>query len=96
MTTIDGRALARNGAVTLDTNQITVPVPGLTISITASASSTAPGDTVIYTLTIADTGNTSYAGAIVTDSLAGVLDDATYGSDAVCHRGGTISFASRT
>jgi uncharacterized repeat protein (TIGR01451 family) len=93
-TTIDGRALARNGAVTLDTNQITVPVPGLTISITASVSSAAPGDTVNYTLTIADTGNTTYTGATVTDSLAGVLDDATYGHDASAVGGGTVSFAS--
>jgi uncharacterized repeat protein (TIGR01451 family) len=91
-TTIDGRALARNGAVTLDTNQITVPIPGLTISITASASSTAPGDTVHYTLTIADTGNTTYAGATVADSLADVLDDATYGADAAAVGGGTVSF----
>src|ERR1700722_2353335 len=93
-TTIDGRALARNGAVTLDTNQITIPIPGLTISITALTSSTAPGDTVNYTLTIADTGNTPYTGATVTDSLAGVLDDATYGHDASAIGGGTVSFAS--
>src|ERR1700683_3400360 len=33
-TTIDGRALARNGAVTLDTNTINALTPGLTISIT--------------------------------------------------------------
>jgi uncharacterized repeat protein (TIGR01451 family) len=91
--TINGQALARNGAVTLDTNQITVPMPALTISLTASASSTAPGDTVDYTLTIADTGNTTYAGATVTDSLAGVLDDATYGGDAAATGGGTVSFA---
>lgn len=91
--TIDGRALARNGAVTLDTNQITVPIPGLTIRITASPSTTAPGDTVTYTLTIADTGNTAYAGATVTDSLADVLDDATYKGDAVA-TSGAASFAS--
>ena len=90
--TINGQALARNGAVTLDTNRITVPIPGLTISITASAGSTAPGDTVGYTLAIADTGNTAYAGAIVTDSLADVLDDATYKGDAVAS-GGTVSFS---
>jgi hypothetical protein len=92
-TTIDGRALARNGAVTLDANTITALTPALTISITALTSSTAPSDTVDYTITIADTGQTAYAGATVTDSLAGVLDDATYGNDAAATGGGTVSFA---
>jgi uncharacterized repeat protein (TIGR01451 family) len=93
-TTIDGRALARNGAVTLDTDTITAALtPALTISITALTSSTAPGDTVNYTITIADTGQTAYAGATVTDSLAGVLDDATYDNDATATGGGTVSFA---
>ena len=92
-TTIDGRALARNGAVTLDTNTITALTPAMTISITALTSSTAPGDTVSYTLTIADSGQTAYAGATVTDSLADVLDDATYKNDALA-TGGTVSFAS--
>ena len=93
-TTIDGRALARNGAVTLDTNTIAIPIPGLTISITGSTSSTAPGDTVNYTITIVDTGNTAYSGATVTDSLADVIDDATYGHNAAAVGGGTVSFAS--
>ena len=92
-TTIDGRALARNGAVTLDTNTINALTPALTISITALTSSTAPGETVSYTLTIADTGQTAYAGATVTDSLADVLDDATYKNDALA-TGGAVSFAS--
>ena len=92
-TTIDGRALARNGAVTLDTNTITALTPALTIGITALTSSTAPGDTVNYTIAIADTGQTAYAGATVTDSLAGVLDDATYDNDAAATGGGTVSYA---
>jgi Ice-binding-like/Domain of unknown function DUF11 len=93
-TTIDGRALARNGAVTLDTDTITALTPALTISITSLTSSTAPGDTVDYTMTIADSGQTAYAGATVTDSLTGVLDDATYNNDALATGGGTASFAS--
>ena len=91
-TVIDGRALARNGAVTLDTNTITALTPALTISMTALTSSTAPGDTVHYTITIADTGQTAYAGATVTGSLAGVLDDAAYNNDAAA-TGGTVSYA---
>ena len=81
-TTINGRALARNGAVTLDTNTIIALVPALTISMTAGSQGTAPGDTVHYAITIADTGQTPYTGATVTTSLTGVLDDATYDNDA--------------
>jgi uncharacterized repeat protein (TIGR01451 family) len=92
-TSIDGRALARNGAVTLDTNTVTDFIAALTITKTADVSQTAPGDTVHYTITVADTGQTSYTGATLTDSLTGVLDDATYGNDAVATTG-TVSFTS--
>jgi uncharacterized repeat protein (TIGR01451 family) len=92
-TSIDGRALARNGAVTLDTNTVTDFVPALTITKTADVSQTAPGDTVHYTITVADTGQTSYTGATLTDSLSGVLDDATYDNDAAATTG-TASFTS--
>ena len=34
-----------------------------------------PGQQVTYTVTIADTGQTPYTGAVVTDSLAGALGD---------------------
>jgi hypothetical protein len=89
-TTINGRALARNGAVTLDTNTITALAPALTISMTATTSSTAPGDTVHYAITIADTGQTAYTGATLTDSLTGVLDDATYDNDATATAGAVL------
>ena len=54
-----------------------VLIPGLTITKTASTASGGAGPAVIgYTITITDTGQTPYTGATVTDSLAGVLDDA--------------------
>jgi uncharacterized repeat protein (TIGR01451 family) len=92
-TTVHGRTLARNGAVTLDTDTITALVPALTITKTADTSSPAPGTTVHYTITVANTGQTAYAGATLTDSLTGVLGDATYGNDAVA-TAGAVSFAS--
>jgi hypothetical protein len=47
---------------------------------------------VHYAITIADTGQTAYAGATLTNSLTGVLDEATYDNDAAA-TGGTVSFA---
>jgi uncharacterized repeat protein (TIGR01451 family) len=96
-TIIDGRALALNGAVTLDTNTITAPipalVPGLTITKTADTRRAAPDSTVHYTITVTDTGQTAYAGATLTDSLTGVLGDATYDGDATA-TAGAVSFNS--
>jgi hypothetical protein len=90
-TIIDGRALARDGAVTLDTNTITALIPALTITKTADTSSTAPDAIVHYRITVTDTGQTPYAGATLTDSLTGVLDDAAYDNDAAA-TAGAVSF----
>ena len=68
-------------------------IPALTIVKTATVSTTTPGSTVGYTITVADTGQTPYAGAQVTDTLAGVLGDAAYNSDATASAG-TVSYAS--
>ncbi|MFC7645280.1 hypothetical protein ACFQX6_35075 [Streptosporangium lutulentum] len=45
-----------------------------------------------YTVTIANTGETVYTGATVTDALAGVLDDAVYQNDATASTG-TVAYA---
>ena len=41
-----------------------------------------PGRPCGYTITVADTGQTRYAGATVTDDLTSVLADAAYNGDA--------------
>jgi uncharacterized repeat protein (TIGR01451 family)/fimbrial isopeptide formation D2 family protein len=76
---------------------ISVPVliPGLTLTQHASAAAAVPGQKVTFTVTIANTGQTAYAGASVADFIGGSLDDATYGSDAAA-TSGTVSFASGT
>ncbi|CAO5254753.1 DUF7927 domain-containing protein [Frankia sp. AgKG'84/4] len=76
---------------------VTVPVllPGLTIATAADATVTVPGATVGYTVTITNSGETAYTGATVTNSLLGVLDDATYNSDAAASAG-SVSFATPT
>ena len=55
---------------------VTVVVPGLMITQAADTTSAVPGQQVTYTVTITNTGQTTYTGAVVTSSLAGVLDDA--------------------
>ena len=62
-------------------------VPALTITKVADTATTTPGATVGYTITVANTGQTPYTGATVTDALAGVLDDAGYNSDATATTG---------
>ena len=51
-----------------------------------------PGQTVTFTLTVTDTGQTPYTGATVTGTL-NLLDDATYHNDAAA-TSGTVSYAS--
>ena len=71
----------------------TVTVSGLTIASTTDVSSTAPGGTVHYTVTVTNSGQTPFTGATFTDPLAGVIDDAVYNGDATASTG-TASFAS--
>jgi uncharacterized repeat protein (TIGR01451 family) len=74
---------------------VTVPVlvPGLTMSQSTDTTTALPGGTVHYTVTVANSGQTPYSGAAFTDSLAGVLDDASYNGDASA-TSGTVSFTS--
>ncbi|MEV4525440.1 fibronectin type III domain-containing protein [Streptosporangium sp. NPDC049304] len=69
------------------TNSVTVLTPGLTITKVADRSAVLPGGSVAYTITIANSGNSAYTGAVVTDTLTGVLDAATYNDDAAATTG---------
>jgi large repetitive protein len=60
----------------------TVPVSVLTMAVTASTPSTNPGATVSYTITVTNSGTVAVSGAALSDSLSGVLDDASYNADA--------------
>ncbi|OLF15183.1 hypothetical protein BU204_23260 [Actinophytocola xanthii] len=75
------------------TASLPVLLPGLTITKSADATAVAPRVPVTHTITIANTGETSYTDIAVTDSMAGVLDDATYGGDATA-TAGALSFDS--
>ena len=69
-----------------------VLTPGLTIVKTASAPPPSPGTTSGYTITITDTGQTPYTGATLTDSLAGLTDDAAYNDNATTTTG-TLAYS---
>ena len=70
-----------------------VKVSVLTIAMTASPATANPGTTVSYTITVTNAGTAAYTGAAFTDPLSGVLDDASYNSDASA-TAGSLSFAS--
>jgi uncharacterized repeat protein (TIGR01451 family) len=70
------------------TSTVAVLVPALTIATTVDHATTTPGGTVRFTVTITNSGQTPYTGAQVTDSLAGILTDATYNGDAFASSGG--------
>ena len=72
---------------------VAVLVPALTITTTPGAPTTTPGSVVTYTLLIANTGETAYAGAVVSESLAGLLADAGYNDDAAVVGPGTVAYA---
>ena len=84
--------------------QLIVPVltPALTIVKTASTATPIPGQQVTYTITVTNTGQTSYTAASLADPLGVVLDDAAYDGDAAAvitgtgTTAGTVSYAAST
>jgi large repetitive protein len=77
------------------TASVTVLVPSLAISISSSSATTVPGAVVTYTVTLDNEGQTPYSGAVVDDSLSGVLPDAGYNDDAVASSG-VLAYAEPT
>ena len=67
--------------------------PQLTISLSAGTSTAVPGGTVHYTVSVTNSGSAAYSAATFTDSLSGVIDDATYNSDASASAG-SVSYTS--
>jgi uncharacterized repeat protein (TIGR01451 family)/LPXTG-motif cell wall-anchored protein len=62
--------------------RIPVQPSHLTITKTSSTTHPRPGDTVRYTVTVANSSGAQYTGATFTDDLTKVLDDAAYDHDA--------------
>lgn len=64
---------------------VRIPSGAYTVVKTASESEVEPGETITYTVTVANTGQIDYTDAepaSFKDDLSGVLDDATYNDDA--------------
>ena len=72
---------------------VTVLIPGLTIAVSASTGAATPGSVVGYTITVTNSGQTAYTGAAFSDSLSGLLDDASYDND-VTATAGSAGFTS--
>ena len=83
---------AKSATATFATS-ITILSSVLTIALTSSAATAAPGGTVSYTITATNSGQTTLTGATFTDALSDVLDDATYNGDAAA-TAGSVSFVS--
>ncbi|MFE1320009.1 DUF6923 family protein [Kitasatospora phosalacinea] len=79
-----------------DVCQRTTPVAEFTLRKSARPATATPGEKVVYTLTVTNTGAVPFGtgtgtapAARVTDDLSGVLDDADYAGDA--SNGGTLT-----
>jgi uncharacterized repeat protein (TIGR01451 family) len=70
---------------------IPVQVPWVQIAKTANVSSTAPGSTIGYTITVTNSGQLAYTGASLSDSLSAALDDAAYNNNASA-TAGTVAY----
>ena len=68
-------------------NTVTVLIPALSLGVGTDVASTTQGGVVRYTVTATNTGQTPYAGAVAAVSLAGLIDDAVYNSDATASTG---------
>ncbi|MCT1477154.1 isopeptide-forming domain-containing fimbrial protein [Microbacterium sp. p3-SID336] len=80
------------------TTQHPVIGSGFTVSKTAdpaSGTAVSAGDTIEYTITGTNTGDTELRPAEIVDDLSGVLDDAAYNDDATADRG-TVSVSGGT
>jgi uncharacterized repeat protein (TIGR01451 family) len=78
-TLLQGRALAINGAVTLDANNVSVPDADVSVTNTASAGPVLAGDTITYTETIANAGPSAAQTVALSDVLPA---NTTFVSDA--------------
>ncbi|GAB3598316.1 CshA/CshB family fibrillar adhesin-related protein [Microbacterium tumbae] len=82
----------------VEDHALNVALPALSIQKSSDATEDSrPGDTVTYTVTATNTGESDYTAdfpAVVFDDLSGVLDDATYDNNASANQPGAVSYVS--
>jgi uncharacterized repeat protein (TIGR01451 family) len=76
---LEGRALAINGAVTLDTNQVSVPQADVSVTNTTAAGPVVAGNAIAYTVTVANAGPSDAQSVALSDPVPA---DTTFISDA--------------
>ncbi|GLZ78668.1 hypothetical protein Afil01_34750 [Actinorhabdospora filicis] len=87
-----GNAVTGTDGSTCEGDCTTVtPIAVLAVKKTATPASALPGGKVTYTVTVTNTGTGLYRGGTFTDDLSGVIDDATYNTDATASSG-TVSY----
>ncbi len=77
------------------TSRVVVLTPALTVATSADRETAVPGDAVTFSTTITNTGQTPYTGTTALTDLAGLLDDAAYGGDAVA-TSGSVAYTAPT
>jgi uncharacterized repeat protein (TIGR01451 family) len=65
----EGRALALVGAVTMDTNQVSAPEADISVTKTAPAGPVAAGNTITYTITVANGGPSDAQNVALSDLI---------------------------
>jgi uncharacterized repeat protein (TIGR01451 family) len=88
-------ANCKTGADPRCSSTVTVLVPRLDITKTVDTAQVVAGGVVRYTITATNAGQSNYPAAVLTDSLAAVLDHASYDNNAVANAGAVV-FASQT
>jgi uncharacterized repeat protein (TIGR01451 family) len=68
-TILDGRALAINGAVTMDTNQVTIPEADISVMGTLVGGSAVAGDNITYFVVVTNTGPNNAQNVVLSDLL---------------------------
>ena len=91
----DGPAGNTTGTVTFNVGAGTASQCDLTINKSVSESPAFPGDTVTYTVTVTNSGTASFTAtnpAQISDSLSGILGDATYVGGSATASTGTVNY----
>ncbi len=90
-----GSTCSPSGSTAACTANVAILTPALTLTKTADTATTTPGGVVHYTVTVTNTGQTPYAAASFSDSLAACWTTPRTANDAAATSGG-VSYSAPT